>query len=413
MSVTTVETPSAVAVTTFTATGSLGAWIAAVKAAGAGIATRVPVPVLAGVKIAADSLGVVSVSRFDYETATLIEVSGASGSANRSTLVNHKMLLDILVAAGKRATKRVSDAWQVTISQERLELEPTKVLVNVNGTTFTLAPMDDEMYPVQPSMECDTWVAVDAAEFIRRMDSAMISASTDDTLPILTGIKIEVKGREMTLLSTDRYRLTLAELFIERPLGEHDYAGEYSVLVRSKTWKAFKRHLSPKGGRIELHFHEAMAGYGYRVSFHQGDVSLGTLAVDGDYPKIRSLFPDTTPIVFEMDADLLLANVQSVAVTAERNTPVRLTYNGIDSLRVDAGTGEDAQAQAFMPYHAERGQRGFAVAFNPHYLIDILKDMKGQVVQIHHTTAPKPAMFEAAGQADISHLLMPVRLPGA
>jgi DNA polymerase-3 subunit beta len=412
-----VATVSTVAVTTFTATASLGALIAAVKAAGAGIATRVPVPVLAGVKIAADSLGVVSVSRFDYEVQTLIEVSGASGSANRSVLVNHKMLLDVLVAAGKRATKRVSDAWQVTISVERLELEPTRVLVNVNGTTFTLSPMDDEQYPVQPSMEAGTWVAVDAAEFIRRMDSAMISASTDDTLPILTGIKIEVKGREMTLLSTDRYRLTLAELFIERPAGEHDYMGEYSVLVRAKTWKAFKRHLSAKGGRIELHFHEAAlpgtGGHGYRVSFHQGDVSLGTLAVDGDYPKIRSLFPDTTPIVFEMDADLLLANVQSVAVTAERNTPVRLTYNGIDSLRIDAGTGEDAQAQAFMPYHAERGQRGFAVAFNPHYLIDILKDMKGQVVQIHHTTAPKPAMFEASGQADISHLLMPVRLPGA
>jgi DNA polymerase-3 subunit beta len=206
----------------------------------------------------------------------------------------------------------------------------------------------------------------------------------------------------------------MAEMPIERVASSdtgHDYLGDYNVLVKAKTWKAFKRSISAKGEPLEIRFHEVTETSNYRVSFHQGAVNVSTLTVDGDYPRIRSLFPEAAPIAFEMDADLLASLVAQVSVTAERNTPVRLTYNGIDSLRVDAGTGEDAQAQAFMPYSSPRGNRGFAVCFNPKYLGEALKDLKGQTVTIQHTTAPKPALLTGSETADVQHLIMPVRLP--
>jgi len=379
--------------TTLAATAPLGSWVSALKVAGVGIGTRVPVPVLAGAKISVTD-GVVLVSGFDYETFATARVYGGAGN-DGAVLVMHKLLLDMLVTAGKRATKRVSDAWPVSIGTA----ENGMVLVVVNGTTFTLAQLPLENYPTLPAIDAGC-IKVDAGALIRAFDTAMVSVSKDDTLPILTGIRMEVSHGTLTLLSTDRYRLTLAELPVEG-------AGEYTGLLRAKTWKGIKRVLNAKGGLVTIGFENEERW----ITFNQDELSIGSLMIDGDYPKIRSLFPDSPEIIFELDADLLASMVATVSVTAERNTPVRLTYNGIDSLRIDAGTGEDAQAEAFMPYTAPRGNRGFAVAYNPHYLAEALKDLKGQTIHMLHTTAPKPVCIVGADSDSVKHLVMPVRLP--
>lgn len=394
MSVTLAKSP----VATLTATGTLGAFLAAVKATGAAIPARVPVPVLAGAMIAVDR-SAVTVSGYNYETAAVATVTGATGNDGAAVLVNRKMLFDILAAAGKRATKRVSDAWPVKLTQDGGNLR-----IEVNGMSYSLAVMDAAEYPALPSFHSEESVTVNAAEFVSRMDSAMVSASKDDTLPILTAVKLEFSGGNLDLLATDRYRLTLAAL---------PYAGtlEANFLLKAGTWKNFKRVIDAKGTALELRFFEATTAYsGVSLAIVQDGTTLYTLGVDGDYPRIRSLFPDTTPVVFEVSADDLATAVSSVAVTAERNTPVKLTYNGLDSLRIQAGTGEDATAEAFIPYAGTTGNRGFAVAFNPGYLGDVLKDLKGQTVEICHTDAKKPALIRGTVPGAARHLVMPVRL---
>jgi DNA polymerase-3 subunit beta len=403
MSVETLTTKPATVVepATLAASGTLGAFLAAVKASGAGIPARVPAPILLGVRIGATVGMPLMFSRFDYETATVAAVVGSDVRIAGEVLVNHKMLLDVLTAAGKRATKRVSDAWPVSIT-----VAGNLVTVDVNGTVYTLTKMDLADYPELPDMASTEVVTVDPAAFIARMDSALTAASTDDTLPILTSIRMEFEPGNLTLFATDRYRLTMVEL----PTVGSLPVGSARFLLRAKSWKAFKRVLSAKGEPIELHYHSDSME---RLTIRQGSVELNSLCIDGDYPRIRSLFPDSTPIVFEMGADDLAAAVAAVAVTAERNTPVKLTYNGINSLRVQAGTGEAAQAESFLPYEGLEGNRGFAVCFNPHFLADALKDLKGQRIRFAHTTAPKPALIEpATGDAStVRHLLMPVRLP--
>lgn len=393
--------------TALVAKASLGDWIAALKVAGVGISTRPPVPVLSGVLIES-KLHRVTVSGFDYESYGVATVGGSSAPNDARVLLPYRLLLDMLTTAGKRATKRVSDAWDVVIRQES-----DGVTVTVDGSTFSLAPLPIDEYPTLPVHESDVAHGVSAAAFIRRMDSAMVSVSTDDTLPILCGVRLELSSSRLTMLATDRYRLTMAEVPVYGTMEERAF------LLRGKVWKSMKKVLSPKGSEIRVEFIPELGSEGTEfwegnswITFQQGDVKVGALQVQGQYPKIRSLFPESTPVHFEMDADQLASCVANVAVVAERNTPVRLTYNGVSSLRVDAGTGEDAQGQAFMPYSSPKGNRGFTVSYNPAYLSAILKDLKGQTIRFEHAESnAKPAGIVGVDSADVRHLVMPVRLP--
>jgi DNA polymerase-3 subunit beta len=103
-------------------------------------------------------------------------------------------------------------------------------------------------------------------------------------------------------------------------------------------------------------------------------------------------------------------------VVAERNTPIRLAFTD-GEVALDAGTGEDAQAEELIETWLDGDP--ITVAFNPAYLSEGLGAFDAEFVRFSFTSAPKPAMLtaqhEESGEDDTSfrYLVMPVRLPSA
>jgi DNA polymerase-3 subunit beta len=166
------------------------------------------------------------------------------------------------------------------------------------------------------------------------------------------------------------------------------------------------------GGSGELSL--ALSENSELIGFESAGRRTTSLLVDGDYPKIRSLFPENTPIHATVETSVLVEAVRRVSLVAERNTPVRLAFTD-GQLTLDAGTGEDAQASEAL--EAALVGDEITVAFNPHYLSEGLSAFDTKYVRFSFTTPPKPAVL--TGQDDLTgedrseyrYLLMPVRLP--
>ena len=54
-----------------------------------------------------------------------------------------------------------------------------------------------------------------------------VAADRGDTLPILTGVRLEIDGDRMTLLATDRYRLAMRELNWRPSSSDVSYVGPF------------------------------------------------------------------------------------------------------------------------------------------------------------------------------------------
>jgi DNA polymerase-3 subunit beta len=217
---------------------------------------------------------------------------------------------------------------------------------------------------------------------------------------------MEFEDDLITLLATDRYRLALREI----PWKPASTTVSTSALVKAKTLNEVAKTL---GGAGELNI--ALAEDDSRlIGFESGGRTTTSLLVDGDYPKIRSLFPDNTPIHAIVSTQELVEAVRRVSLVAERNTPVRLAFSeGLVAL--DAGTGEDAQASEEL--EAQLTGEDITVAFNPHYLVEGLSVIEAPYVRFSFTSAPKPAMLTAQKELEgddedgYRYLVMPVRLP--
>lgn len=352
------------------------------------LSQRPPSPVLSGILITATS-GTVSLAGFDYEISAHLEIA-ADVAEEGTILVSGKLLAEICRSL-PQATATI-------------ETDGTKVTLTCGRSRFHLATMPVAEYPELPVLPEVTGV-VDGEAFAHAINQVIVAASKDDTLPILTGVKMEIEDDLITFLATDRYRLAMREVHWKPSTP----GISTSALVKAKTLNEVAKTLGAAG---ELKI--ALSEGNELIGFESGSRRTTSLLVDGDYPKIRSLFPENTPIHATVKTSSLIEAVRRVAVVAERNTPVRLSFTG-GQLSLDAGTGEDAQAEEAI--EAQIDGEEITVAFNPAYLSEGLNAFNSEFVRFSFTSAPKPAMMTAQSSLDGSdsdeyrYLVMPVRLP--
>lgn len=352
------------------------------------LSPRPPVPVLSGLLIRASGQEV-SIASFDYETSAKLNIA-AEVIEEGETLVSGRLLADI--------------CRSLPSAPVEFETRDSKVYLSCRSAKFNLAAMPVSDYPELPALPEVSGTAEGSA-FAHAISQVIIAASKDDTLPILTGVRVEIDGPTMTLLATDRYRLAMRELRWD----PQDQGLNTAALVKAKTLNEVAKTL---GGAGQLKI--ALSDSHELIGFESGGRRTTSLLVDGEYPKIRSLFPEQTPIHAVVRTSELVEAVRRVSLVAERNTPVRLAFSQ-EQLTLDAGTGEDAQASENLD--AQLHGEDITVAFNPVYLSEGLNAIGSDYVRFSFTTPPKPAVLSAqeTPEADedrtYRYLLMPVRLP--
>ena len=351
--------------------------------------TRPPVPVLAGVRLEADSSGMVQLSSFDYEVSARSEIA-ADVSEPGTVLVSGRLLAEISRALPAKPVDVVLDG--------------TKVTVTCGASRFTLLTMPVEDYPALPAMP-PVVGTIAGDQLTQAVSQVTVAASRDDTLPLLTGVRMEIEESTITLLATDRYRLALRTL--EWTPASPGYSAV--ALLRARTLSDAAKSLG-SSDQVTL----ALAtGVGVDLlGFEAGGRHTTSLLVDGDYPAVRRLFPEETPIHAVVTTQALTEAARRVSLVAERNTPIRLAFTE-GQVVLDAGHGDDAQASEAL--EASLVGEDITVAFNPQFLLDGLGALSTEFVRMSFTHPNKPVEFTGQraldGDDDRSYryLLVPIR----
>jgi len=355
-----------------------------------GLPARPPVPVLAGVLIEASDEGTITLSAFDYEVSAKVTVA-ADVSTSGTVLVLGRLLADI----SRNLPDRPVD----------VSAEGNKVQVTCGSSRFSLLLMPADDYPTLPSSpEPSGTIAGDV--FTQAVAQVAIAADKGDTLPILTGVRMEIDGEKVTLLATDRYRLAMRELTWHPSATDASHV----ALIPARTLSDTARALGASGS-IQLALGGSAGGDGL-IGFEAGQRRTTTRLLDGEYPKVTSIFPSSVDTEAVISTAALVEAVKRVSLVAERNTPIRLRFTD-GQVTIEAGTGDDAQASEAVESTLTGPE--IEIAFNPHFLLDGLGAVGTAYSRLSFTQPSRPAVLsgqaEADGDADQSYryVLMPVR----
>lgn len=349
-------------------------------------------PMLAGLLVEVGESGV-TLSSFDYEVSGRVSVA-ADVDEPGTVLVSGRLLADIARSLPAASVLVAADA--------------TRVDVRCGRSTFTLPMLPVEDYPALPEVPASSGEA-GGSGFATAVAQVAVAAGRDDTLPTLTGIRLEFAGDTITMAATDRYRLAVREM-TWAPLAS---GLDLAALVPARNLADTAKSLADcQQVRISL----PASGEGL-MGFEAQGRRTTTRLLDGEFPKYRALLPSETATSALVDTAALSEAVKRVSLVAERNTPVRLVFAG-DEVLLRAGAGEEAQANEALECAVEG--EGVEIAFNPTYLLDGLGAVGAPRTRLSFTSSTRPAVLTghsgepdpATEVTDYRYLLMPVRLSG-
>ena len=366
----------------------------AVAWAARSLPVRPSAPVLAGLLIETTDDGLM-LSTFDYETSARATVPAEVSDEGRA-LVSGRLLADICRSLPNKPVDMTIDG--------------AKVSLTCGSARFSLQTMPVEEYPALPDMPQATGT-VRSDLFANAVSQAVVAAGRDDMLPVLTGVRLEIDGSELALLATDRFRLSLRELSWDPGATDITAAALVPARVLADTAKSLTA-----GPEVTIALSTSGAGegiIGFEGSAGGGVRRTTTRLLDGEFPKVRTLFPSDQTTIARVDRATLVEAVKRVSLVAERNTAVQLAFSeGL--LTLDAGSGDEALATEQID--ASVDGEDITTGFNPQFLLDGLTALESPVVEMAFTQPSKPAVMAGVdsldGEADLAfrYLLMPRRL---
>lgn len=381
--------------------------------------TRPPVPVLGGILLEVQG-STLTVAGFDYEVSTRATVSV-------DTL---ETFPDSDADDGAPPTERVLVSGRLLAEITRsLPAKPVDLAVNgprvsivAGSARFTLPTMPVEDYPPLPQMPGASGT-VDSAVFAEAVAQTAVAAGRDDTLPMLTGIRVEIDGETLTLAATDRFRLAVRELnwLPDKP----DMST--AVLVPARTLADAAKTL---GGASQVTIALGDGLLGLQAGGRRTTVRL----LDVEFVKYRSLLPSSHTTTVDIPVSELGESIKRVALVTDRGHHLRMQVAD-GSLTLTAGGDDEGRAEEDLPASVDGAE--LLIAFNPTYLLDGLGVVHSDSVRLAFTTPARPALLvpitadgqekgddgaggnpngpdgsPGTGNSAYRYLVMPARLPG-
>jgi DNA polymerase III subunit beta len=314
--------------------------------------SRPVVPVLSGLRLDADEG--LTLSCFDYELSAVTRLPAEIAEPG-SALVPGRLLAEITRSLPGQPAEFTSDGDEVTLT--------------CGSAEFTLVSLPTAEYPDLPPAP-PLAGTVDGGDLAAAVAQVLPATSRDDTLPMLTGVCLDITGDVITLAATDRYRLAVRDL----PWAPASPGIRAIALVPARTLADAAR-VMVSGVPVSLSFAPPAGERGHgdprpvegMISFDSGGRRLTGRLIAGEFIRYESRFPTAFGAAAEMPAASLIEAVRRVSLVAERASPVRLTF-GSGTVAIEAQTEGRARAmeRVTASFHGDEP----AIAFNPHYLLD-------------------------------------------
>jgi len=284
-------------------------------------------------------------------------------------------------------------------SEASLELRPsTQDVELVSGNaTFHIRTLRAEDFPPFPEPQDEPAVTLPVDAFVSTALKVANSASRDETRPVLTGILVSASDRELRMVATDSYRLSVKETTLETAL-----PSGFEVNVPARALQELARvaaHVEEEQLRISVRQNQ--------ILFELGGVTLSSRLIDGQFPNYRQLLPETFEHELRLASAELTEVVRRISLLAQKNAPLRLAFTP-GELTISAQTPDIGEALESLPVSFQGDP--LEIGFNPEFLRAGLEAIEEGDVVVKLISPLRPGLIESGDDSRFRYLIMPIRL---
>lgn len=351
------------------------------------IATRNVLPVLAGVLLDAKE-NRLRVTGTDLEIAISV------------TIPAHVEAEGSFVLPGRALAELVRN---FSGGDVRLEVEgERRARIRWERSLFNIQGIPANQFPQIP-VPSENAVAVSVSpDFLRNVIRRTVFAvSTDETRPILTGVFMKIQNGQFLAVATDGFRIASNQVTTDGVEG-------IDMVVPGRSLAELVRLLPASSDENSVVTIQRDGAY---VFFDSHNIRLISRLIEGNYPDVKSLVPTeyTTQIVVNKQ-NLLDAVERAALVAGRQNGNLHLVKLDVrdGQVVVMASNADLGDAREEIPAMV-RGE-SLLIGYNARYLIEGLKVMDSEDVEIGLIDPLKAGRIRASGESSFEYIVLPVKI---
>jgi DNA polymerase-3 subunit beta len=325
---------------------------------------------------------------------------------NRLTLIASDLILSMEISA----QAQVTEPGSVVLSPKRFiplirELTAPNVefvvddsfvtTIYAGSSRFKLPGMSPIEYPTPPDISQGTRIAFPANILRQMLIHTSFSSGRIETKQIYNSVCIHRNDFETVFTGTDGKRL--ARSHTKTPF-EANWQGSFILPI--KTVDEMIRMLDTPEETVDICF------LGEKLSLQAGSTLLTSQLIAGQYPDVSKIIPEKRPDTVKVHREELMSLLRQISLFTTIDKPSAAFHFKEGELQLTAANGETGEGVVGMPvnYFSEP----LSIAFNPNYLLEILRHSSDETVDLSLTNSYDPGMI--TDTSDTFFVLMPMRL---
>ncbi|MCX5704689.1 MAG: DNA polymerase III subunit beta [Candidatus Omnitrophica bacterium] len=278
---------------------------------------------------------------------------------------------------------------QVNITTKKNNL----VTIETESCQFKIMGLAREEFPKLPEFK-DKEVVVMGQDVLKEMlVLTSFAASFDETRYILNGILFRINKNVLTLVATDGKRLAVIDRKISQGIDK-----DISLIVPIKTIHELGRNLTEDGDiSIVLGANQ--------VLFEMGEIVVISRLIEGEFPDYKQVVPAASENKVKVDRTQFLLAVKRAALLSTPDYQAVKFEVFKNKLVVSKSTPDIGESHEEVAI--EYSGKEMVIGFNPGYLVDVLKNLALDTVELELTDGEKPGVIRSNGYV---YVVLPMRL---
>ncbi len=281
----------------------------------------------------------------------------------------------------------------------KLNTEDTSRMEIKSGKTrCVLLGLPKEDFPVFPEFPEASSISLETKTILEMIKKTSFSVSTDETRYILNGVYFILDKGNAKMVATDGRRLA----FISRPVQEKK--ATLTVIIPSKAIHEVERQIAAEDAVTAI----KMSVTENQVAFKIGETVIISRLIEGHFPNYEHVIPKSSDIrVKTKTADLLMMTQRAALGTGDRGAAIRLI---LEKGKLRAAGNAQGRVEIDDELPIDYAGASLEIAFNPAFVIDVLKHLDSSDVNLEFTSSLNPGVLRPAGDEQTIYVVMPIKV---
>ena len=353
------------------------------------VAQRAPLPVTQNVLIETED-SKVKITATNLEIAISTWISAEIKEAGSLT-IPARMLTDFInsLPSGEQVeVKMIKD-------KAGIEIKCKTYNGRISGTEA------GEFPPIPESSDSPT-ISVPSAALKRSLGRVAIVSATDDSRPVLMGVKVEIDKSGITLAAADGFRLAVDRVEIS---STEDL--DSAAIVPGKTMLELERLIDDSNqSTIQISISEASN----QILFNLENIQVVSQLIQGQFPDYEKLIPNSSSTQSLVDRKAFMESIKAASIFARDGSGIIKLIMDKSSKKISILSNAEEIGDLENDIDADINGDESKVAFNSRFLQDVVGVLGSDVIKIDSSSPSSPGVFteKSDGNSNYRHVIMPM-----